>query len=425
MRISTAHAYDATVERLSQRQSELSDAQLRLTSGKRVDARERRSDQRGARRARAGKRLAGERRHALGRRQPRRDDADRRRARRCRRPAAGRARGDRRAAATQATTTASARSLADQIRGLRSQLLAIANRADGAGSYLFGGQGSSTPPFLDAAGGVQYVGSRGETGADRSGSLPMTMDGAAAWMSAPTGNGVFETRSVTSSGSAWIDAGRVTDPAAITGSSYRLQFDVAAGVTTYSVLKDGAPTALGRCRVQSPARRSRFDGMAVTVNGAPAAGDAFEIAPSRPDAQRVRRARQGGRRPRHADARRRREGAGDGREPAQHRRRAGAHEQRAGVRRRGAEPDRQRRRATRHGRPERQDRAFGGRGSGHARRRSPTSRTGRPATMRRSRPTRRCSGCRCSTTSIHDRRPARLIRVPRNAPVRTARWRRT
>ena len=36
MRISTAQSYDTTIERLSQRQSELSDAQLRLSAGKRV-----------------------------------------------------------------------------------------------------------------------------------------------------------------------------------------------------------------------------------------------------------------------------------------------------------------------------------------------------------------------------------------------------
>ena len=45
--------------------------------------------------------------------------------------------------------------LAQTLRGLRDQLLSVANRGDGAGGYLFGGQGTSEPPFVDAPGGVQ------------------------------------------------------------------------------------------------------------------------------------------------------------------------------------------------------------------------------------------------------------------------------
>jgi flagellar hook-associated protein 3 FlgL len=281
MRISTAHAYDATVERLSQRQSELSDAQLRLTSGKRVA----RASDDPISAARAERALASVARAGADRR-----SVDASRAAMTQIEGALGDAGDLLQTAREAIVGGGNASyddsqrkiLADQIRGLRNQLLAVANRADGAGSFLFGGQGSSTPPFLDAAGGVRYVGSRGEASANRSAGLPMTMDGAAAWMSAPTGNGVFETSSVTSSGSGWIDAGRVTDPAAITGSTYQLQFSVAAGVTTYSVLKDGAPTALTDAAFTA-GQAIEFDGMAVTVSGAPASGDAFGIAPSRPE----------------------------------------------------------------------------------------------------------------------------------------------
>ena len=45
---------------------------------------------------------------------------------------------------------------------------------------------------------------------------------------------------------ATIDSGRVTDPSALTGADYTLQFSVAGGVTTYAVLKDGLPTAVDR-----------------------------------------------------------------------------------------------------------------------------------------------------------------------------------
>ncbi len=280
MRVSTAHAYDATVERLSQRQGELSDAQLRLTAGKRIA----RASDDPISAARAERALASVSRAGATLR-----SVDASRAAMTQIEGALGNAGDLLQSAHEAIVAGGNGSyddsqrkfLAEQIRGLRNQLLAVANRTDGAGNYLFGGQGSSTPPFLDAAGGVQYAGSRGEASADRGVGLPMTMDGAATWLSAPTGNGVFETSSIASSGNGWIDAGRVTDPAAITGSTYRLQFNVAAGVTTYSVLKDGAPTALTDAAFTS-GQAIEFDGMAVTVSGAPATGDAFEIAPSHP-----------------------------------------------------------------------------------------------------------------------------------------------
>ena len=128
---------------------------------------------------------------------------------------------------------------------------------------------------------MQYVGTRGQVNADRAEGLPMTMDGAAAWLSAPTGNGVFETRRVAGSGSAWIDAGRVTDPAALTGASYSVEFSVSGGATTYSVLKDGAPTPLtGVAYVSGQA--IAIDGLAFAVSGTPADGDIFEAVPSTP-----------------------------------------------------------------------------------------------------------------------------------------------
>ena len=94
--------------------------------------------------------------------------------------------------------------------------------------------------------------------------LPLTADGRAAWLTAPTGNGVFESRTVPGSSSAWIDAGRVTDPSALTGSTYAIQFSVAAGVTTYSVLKDGAATALTNVPYSAGAA-IEIDGVSVSV----------------------------------------------------------------------------------------------------------------------------------------------------------------
>ena len=48
--------------------------------------------------------------------------------------------------------------LVQSLKGIRAQLLSVANRADGAGNFLFGGQGSSSPPFVDAPGGGRGAG---------------------------------------------------------------------------------------------------------------------------------------------------------------------------------------------------------------------------------------------------------------------------
>ena len=65
----------------------------------------------------------------------------------------------------------------------------------------------------------------------------------------------------------------VANPAALT---YRVEFSTTAGVTTVSVLKDGAATAVAGAAYVS-GRAIEIDGMAFNVSGAPAAGDAFEL----------------------------------------------------------------------------------------------------------------------------------------------------
>jgi flagellar hook-associated protein 3 FlgL len=173
--------------------------------------------------------------------------------------------------------------LAAQIRGLREQLLSMANRSDGATGFLFGGQGSAQPPFVDAPGGVIFRGTAGQTQVSVGGLLPMTFDGAAGWLQARGGNGVFVTDAAAGNGNgAWVDAGRVVDPAALTGASYSVLFSVAASATSYSVLKDGAPTALSNVAYRS-GQAIEFDGMALTVSGAPADGDRFEAVPANRD----------------------------------------------------------------------------------------------------------------------------------------------
>lgn len=282
MRIATAQAYENSIANLQKRQQDLSDSQTRLTTGKRVL---RASDDPTAA-ARAERSLASAERAAVSQRAV---EASRT-AMELTEGALGdavstlqSARESIVAAGNASYTDAERRGLADQLQLYRNQLLAIANREDGAGTYLFSGQGSNGTPFVDTAGGVQFRGLDGESSVAAGEVLPLTVNGANAWMRAPTGNGVFETQVVTDNGTAWIDVGRVSDPSAIQDRRYDVTFSVAGGVTTYSIQRRQLDGTVDGAPVTGPYQAGtaiEVDGMSFTVSGAPADGDEFRTVPS-------------------------------------------------------------------------------------------------------------------------------------------------
>ena len=280
MRISTHNSYGSALDSLIERQARLAGTQEQMTTGKRVN---RASDDPAAA-ARAERALASERRSVADQRAIDASNNAMTLTETALADAGGLLQQAREAlvAAGNATYSDTERAgVADQLTQLREQLFAVANRSDGAGTYLFAGQGTTQPPFADVPGGVQFQGVAGQAQAASSEPLPLTMDGASTWMQARSGNGVFETRVVASTGSAWIDTGRVRDPAAVTGATYRVQFGVSGGVTTYSVLKNGVATAQTNVPYAS-GQSITVDGLSATVTGAPANGDAFDLAPASP-----------------------------------------------------------------------------------------------------------------------------------------------
>ena len=280
LRITTANAFATSIDNLQTRQNELSESQAQLTSGKRVlRASDDPTAAARAERARALVQRADSTQRAV--------DASRN-AMTLTEAALGDA-GDllqqAREIVVQAGdasyTDAERSDLADQLAAIRTQLMGVANRTDGAGGYVFSGQGAAKAPFLDQAGGVAFTGAGGMVKAASAEPLPLTLDGGNVWLSATSGNGVFETSQGTST-TAWMDAGRVTDPSQITGAAYSLQFSVSGGQTTYSILKDGQATSVtGAAFVAGQA--IEIDGLAVNVSGSPANGDAMEITPASND----------------------------------------------------------------------------------------------------------------------------------------------
>lgn len=290
MRIATAQTFDVGIDQLQQRQRELARTQQQLTSGKRV---ERASDDPGAA-ARAERALASEvrgqasqraletSRHAMTLTEGALGDAS---------ELMQQAREALVAAGNGSYSDAERAGAADRLAALRQQLLGIANRGDGDGGYLFAGQGGNQPPFVDALGGVAFRATAGRVNVASDEALPRSVDGQAAWLASPSGNGLFETRNASSAPNAsgtWIDAGQVrdlpvfyaatsppaaADPAALT---YRLDFTSTSTGPAYSITKDGAATALVNVPYVS-GQAIAIDGMEFTVQGAPASGDGFEI----------------------------------------------------------------------------------------------------------------------------------------------------
>ena len=278
MRISTASSFDTGVDTLQKRQGELAEAQERLASGKRVA---RASDDPAAA-ARAEHALAAVLRSATSQRAV---DASRTAIEQTES-----ALGDANDLLQQAREALVAggnaaygddqrHSIAEQLKAIRDQLFMVANRSDGAGSYLFGGQGTTQKPFVDAPGGVRFAATPGQISTEQTTALPLTTDGSAVWLAAPTGNGVFATSAAAGVTNAQIDGGQVADPALLTGADYTLQFSVAGGATTYAILKNGAPTAVTAAPYVS-GQAIAFDGMTMSVSGTPADGDTFQVAPS-------------------------------------------------------------------------------------------------------------------------------------------------
>jgi flagellar hook-associated protein 3 FlgL len=152
MRIATAYAQQIAIDGITERQSQLLDTQNQLSSGRRVNSpsddpsaaaeaerlrsREARlgSEQRAIEQARQ---MLGSADGALG------DATDLLQS----------ARESLLAAGNATTGPADRAKYAEQLRQVREQLLSVANRGDGAGGFVFGGQGAVTAP-IDSSGTV-------------------------------------------------------------------------------------------------------------------------------------------------------------------------------------------------------------------------------------------------------------------------------
>lgn len=278
-RVSTANQYDIALRNIGQRQTALSNLQENLTSGKRVV---RPSDDPVA---------AAQAERALTRLT--RNDTDLRALDMQRNTMAlaestlGEA-GDAMQAfrelvvsAGNGTHTQTERdAIAQQLMSLRDQILGYANRKDSNGLPLFQALGSAQAPFAGATPALTFAGLPGQSASGNT-QIANVLDGEAAWMSVPTGNGVFQVAlGAGNTGKAWADVGQVITPSALTGNDYSITFSVVGGVTTYDVVNTTTATAVLSGQPYTPPTTIAFDGMSLKIAGAPSNGDSFNVSAS-------------------------------------------------------------------------------------------------------------------------------------------------
>lgn len=167
------------------------------------------------------------------------------------------------------------KSIATELRSLRSDIISIANRDDGAGRRLFAGSRDGVVPFADNGGSVSYAGDDGRNRVEVAPDLSLddTEAGSDVFLRVRTGDGIARgSAGAANTGSGILQSSSITDHAAWAGQSLTVEFIAA---DTYRVVDaGGAVLATGP---YIPDTSISAGGVQVTLTGAPAMGDTFKV----------------------------------------------------------------------------------------------------------------------------------------------------
>ena len=178
------------------------------------------------------------------------------------------------------------RSIAGDLSSRLQELIGLANSTDGTGNFLFSGAQGRIQPFVGTGAGVSYQGDDVQRliQAAPSRQIAGTDSGSDIFMRIKNGNGTFQAApNAANTGSGTISQGRVLDATQYAANQYQVTFSVAAGVTTYDVadVTAGLPgTAVLAAQPYVSGQAISFNGIQFEIQGAPAAGDTFDINPS-------------------------------------------------------------------------------------------------------------------------------------------------
>lgn len=169
--------------------------------------------------------------------------------------------------------------IAAELRERVDQLVQIANQRDGSGRYLFAGNRDSTAPVSRQGNAFAYAGDQGQRliqiGADRQ--IPDGDSGAAIFFQIKDGNGTFSSSAANgNTGTGVVSVNSVMDQSQYDRDSYTVRFTAS---DSYDVLDSGG--AIVSSNSFASGDSIAFSGIRFTIDGAPAAGDEFNIEPSR------------------------------------------------------------------------------------------------------------------------------------------------
>ncbi|AIY40282.1 Flagellar hook-associated protein FlgL [Collimonas arenae] len=173
-------------------------------------------------------------------------------------------------------TDADRSSIATALQSTYDQLLGLANTDDGNGQFLFAGFKSGSAPFVDRAGGAQYVGDQGQKllQVDVSRQMAGGDDGRSIFQSAQGGAGYVTTSSPANSGDGVYGSTSVTDAS---NPDFGKNFSIAfTSATTFTVTNSDTPPKVttGTYASGTPIQ---FGGLQISLTGAPATGDSFNV----------------------------------------------------------------------------------------------------------------------------------------------------
>jgi flagellar hook-associated protein 3 FlgL len=159
------------------------------------------------------------------------------------------------------------------------ELVQIANQQDGKGRYLFSGSRDGTQPVSTTAGGFSYNGDEGQR-LIRIGDARQVYDGdsgAAVFFNIRNGNGDFRVLADSANtGGGIVKSSELVDAAVYDQGQYTLRF---VDPDNYEVLDAGSTVVASGTYTSGQA--IEFQGVSVTLEGGPAAGDEFDLDPSR------------------------------------------------------------------------------------------------------------------------------------------------
>lgn len=168
--------------------------------------------------------------------------------------------------------------IADELRGTLEELQAVANSKDESGNYMFSGFETGEQPFaFDSAGNVVYSGDSGSRDAIIASGVTVATNipGDQAFMNAPSGLGDFSANYLsTQVGDFNVQSAVIADPLTYVEDSYTFTM-VGANLE----VRDSSSALVTTVAGFDASNPVSFNGIEVKLDGMPAAGDSFTVAP--------------------------------------------------------------------------------------------------------------------------------------------------